>query len=280
MTHPLLESTYAKLDRAGKHLHDLKSLVAEYSITEPEGLTSRFEEHVPEEGNQPGVAVRVDLRDSPDPQIPLVAGDVIQNTRSALDHLINAVVIRNGQRPTHRTQFPIHVDRLGPKGGVRDIEIEPRASKLANSLVEKLQPYHRVDDPTVHPLAVLQDLSNIDKHRQLHVIAGYAGKGSIEFFSPLFPQHIVEVDGLYEDGELVAYLPLDNPVLTIGMEVYLTHSVEVALREFRNRRDVSVGGLLDELYLYVREKAVDRFCRRVFRETPPPTNVLGLTPGG
>lgn len=274
MTHPLLASTYAKLDRASKHLHDLKKLVAEYSITEPEGLTSRFEARVPEEGNQPGVAVRVDLREEPDPQIPLVAGDVIQNTRSSLDHLINAVVIRNGQSPSHRTQFPIHVDRLGPKAGVRDIAIEARASKLANSLVEKLQPYHRVDDPTVHPLALLQDLSNIDKHRQLHVIAGYAGKGNIEFFSPLFPQRIVEVDGLFGDGGLVAYLPVDDPVLTIGMEVYLTHSVEVALREFRHRRDVPIDGLLDELYTFVREKVVDRFCRRVFRSTPPASTLF------
>lgn len=160
------------------------------------------------------------------------------------------------------------------KAGVRDIEIEPGASKLANRLVEKLQPYHRVDDPTVHPLAVLKDLSNIDKHRQLHVIAGYAGKGNIEFFSPLFPQRLVEVDGLFGDGELVAYLPVDDPMLTIGMEVYLTHSVDVALPKFRNRRDVPIDSLLDELYLFVRERVVDRFCRRVFQSAPPPSNLF------
>lgn len=274
MTHPLLESTYAKLDRASKHLQELKTLVAEYSLAEPEGLTSNFENAVPECDGESGVAVRVALTTQPPAELPLIAGDVVQNTRSALDHLAHAVVIRNRGEPTSDTQFPILRDRLGPRGGVRTVEIQPRASKLANHLVERLQPYHQVDDPTTHPLALLQDLSNVDKHRRLHVVAGYTGKGEVEFFSPLFPQYIIDLPGLASDGELVAFLPLDNPVLTHGMEVYLTHEVEVGLDEFRSRRDVPLTDLLDELYTFVRASVVDRFCRRIFRVSPPPADIF------
>jgi hypothetical protein len=33
------------------------------------------------------------------------------------------------------------------------------------TLIKRAQPYQRVEGPTMHPLGILHELSNIDKHR-------------------------------------------------------------------------------------------------------------------
>lgn len=103
----------------------------------------------------------------------LLLGDFAHNARSALDHLADALVVFNGNEPTERTQFPIVVSpfcwstqsaRLNG-ASLRHIEI-----------VESLQPYHRPDlygwssvwGSIEDPLAVLNRLSNVDKHRVLN----------------------------------------------------------------------------------------------------------------
>ena len=41
----------------------------------------------------------------------------------------------------------------------------------ALTIIDALQPYQRGQDVTVHPLSVLRELSNADKHRLLHTTA-------------------------------------------------------------------------------------------------------------
>lgn len=277
MTHPFLEDAYAKLGRAAKHLHDLKALCAEYSIGEPEGLAAQFEPQVPEEGNRPGVTVRVTLQTQPSPSISLIAGDVIQNTRSALDHLANVIVIRNRGIPTHKTQFPIFTDRLGFQGGIRKVEFEPQAAVLANTMVERLQPYHRVDDPTLHPFAILQELSNIDKHRRLHVVGGYAGDIDVTVGTRFFTLRVAQrAGGLAEHGTLVAFVPAEIAPSVADVKAEMRHSIQVGLKEVVKGWEAPLDELLDDLLNFMREMVIDRFCRRVFRATPPPANVFGL----
>lgn len=92
---------------------------------------------------------------------PLLAGEAIQNLRSALDHLIYE---KSGNN--RRTQFPIFTDAcefqvLGP----RKMKGVPEA---ARAKIEEVQPYrHMPEDAAHHPLAQLSSLSNLDKHRVL-----------------------------------------------------------------------------------------------------------------
>jgi hypothetical protein len=271
--HPLLESAYAKLARASEHLHELKTKCAEYTLGEPRGVAADYEANIREEGNRPGVAVRVQLDTSPPPAIALIAGDAVQNARNALDHVAHAIVLRNRSVPDTATQFPILDDRLGLNGGIKDVTLNPRASQLANSIIERLQPYHRLDDPTKHPLAVLRDLSNIDKHRHLHVIAGYAGNIRVSVETAFYTVRITG-EGLAESGTLLTVVPpmvaTDPSLLKIEME----HSVEVGLREFRVEPPSPLDDLLEELLIFVREDVVDRLCRRVFRSQPPPRTLF------
>lgn len=93
-------SAYAKLDRADKHLGELRELLLAY-MSQPDVVT----------GN---------LANGPTPQsfriqgagheIQAVIGDIAQNLRSALDHVVWQLVLANGGTPKPGgggTQFPI-----------------------------------------------------------------------------------------------------------------------------------------------------------------------------
>lgn len=92
---------------------------------------------------------------------PLLAGEAIQNLRSALDHLVFEK--SGGNR---RTQFPIFTDHC---------EFQVLAGRYMKGVpesvrakIEEAQPYrHMKEEPSYHPLAQLSSLSNLDKHRVL-----------------------------------------------------------------------------------------------------------------
>ncbi len=96
---------------------------------------------------------------------PLLAGEAIQNLRSALDHLVYELSGNN-----RRTQFPIFTDRCEFQVlGSRRLK---GVSEAKRALIEKVQPYRFMpEDAAQHPLAQLSSLSNLDKHRVLATVA-------------------------------------------------------------------------------------------------------------
>jgi hypothetical protein len=99
-----------------------------------------------------------------DPAWPLIAGDCLHNARSALDHLAVQLVIVSGGTPTRKTAFPIQHPA--------DAFIAPGITNGIQSVVNSVQPGRSGDDPKRNWLAILKDLDNLDKHRQLVVVAG------------------------------------------------------------------------------------------------------------
>ena len=110
-------------------------------------------------------------RQAPPDHWPLLAGEAIQNLRSALDHVVwasweDAGGIGDGDH----VKFPIAVD-------INDFKSQAGnmlrgVPKPIWTLIEGAQPYQRA--PTAPPdeaLYVLRSLSNIDKHRTLAAIA-------------------------------------------------------------------------------------------------------------
>lgn len=103
-------------------------------------------------------------REAPPGHWPLLAGEAIQNLRSALDHLIYEAAEGKG-----RTQFPIftNLDDF-QKSGKAMIKTVPK--KMWNS-IESVQPFKSMsEDAAHHPLATLHALSNLDKHRVLATV--------------------------------------------------------------------------------------------------------------
>jgi len=105
----------------------------------------------------------------PPPKIGLIAGDAIQNTKSALDHLAYQLFLVGSPNnvPGRHIYFPIaessakyHADSPGKVKGMRQDAI---------SVINALKPYKGGNDL----LWTLHRLSNIDKHRML-ITAGTA----------------------------------------------------------------------------------------------------------
>ena len=123
-------------------------------------------------------------RADPEPSplhLGVIVGDFLHNLRCVLDHLVWQLVVLNGQEPGEHNQFPIfdtpgaYKKRAGRY--LRGVAIDHR------KLIETFQPYHLEDNAASHYLAVLRDLSNIDKHRFVHpvVIVGEGNAREVRF---------------------------------------------------------------------------------------------------
>jgi hypothetical protein len=112
----------------------------------------------------------------------LVLGDAVQNIRSSLDHAVYAAAKGKG-----RTQFPIFEDPGDFQvKGRKDIATLPTPVR---AIIEQAQPFNTIiGNPSSDALAVLADLSNHDKHRNIAVAVSYIGLpwlshdgGNVEF---------------------------------------------------------------------------------------------------
>jgi hypothetical protein len=120
------------------------------------------------------------LRELPgiDPEWTLLAGEIIFDLRSALDHLAYQLHVRRyrGRRDAkfeRVSQFPIfHDAALYSQFGERKISL---LSKRDQRAVKHLQPYETRHDRWFYlrmALGELETVHNIDKHRKLHVVTG------------------------------------------------------------------------------------------------------------
>lgn len=145
-----------KLEWAKKRIGDLDAALMAFYETKPHRVT-------PNDDLQSGQHVLKVSRIDPVPfEVLLIAGDMLHNLRSALDHLIWQLVLANGQTPTKATAFPIcdsaaryNADRAGKVKGV-----SPDAVKVLDSI----EPYQGGKG---HQLWVLHQLDITDKHRLL-----------------------------------------------------------------------------------------------------------------
>lgn len=175
MPHLRLVGVYAKLDRAREHVEELNS-AAECWFKNAPG--PQFETEVKGEWEM----VRLRIPEPPPPRLPVIAGDIVHNLRSSLDHLAYQLVESIAGKATRDTYFPVcvsdtqfrqllkRVDKRGRKNG-------PLAGIPTTHDVIKVirghQPYNRGDPkkgftPDQDPLAFVNSMWNIDKHRMLH----------------------------------------------------------------------------------------------------------------
>lgn len=146
-----------KLQRAREHLDELIEIDSKFQLLE---ITLPF---VRDEVKGIGYNV-VKLPDPPE-DVPLVAGDCLHNLRSALDYLIWQAVLSAGeQAPGRHNMFPICVSEHGFQEQLKRGRLQGLPAS-AIAAVKSLQPFGL----KTHPLAVLDELCNSDKHRDLHI---------------------------------------------------------------------------------------------------------------
>jgi hypothetical protein len=157
-----LSGVLAKLDRAEEHRLEFDELVEEYVAGEPYTIYSQYD---PETGWH---TLRWQtLREPPLQRLALVFGDMISNLRTTLDYLVWQLVLAAGNRPGRRTGFPV-VRRAKDWAVQSRTALSGVAPQWADE-IELRQPFQRPDRPSVHPLAILDHVNNLNKHRFLPV---------------------------------------------------------------------------------------------------------------
>jgi hypothetical protein len=164
-----LTGVLLKLARAQTHLDALKTEVRAYWHRDPYRLLPNLD---CEAGKY---SLRIEIREAVPVGWSVIVGDFIHNLRSALDHMAcQLVLINDPAADIDRTQFPIFT-REPVSGGPLNAWERMTAGMHPRALAEirDMQPYKAGYGAKQHALALLNRLSNDDKHKLLigHVAA-------------------------------------------------------------------------------------------------------------
>ena len=163
-----LDGCWAKLDRAKGHVEELRAEI-EREAAKNSGLISLQHEYDP---NDMAVIYRINRVVHIQERWPLIFGDAIHNLRCALDHLMwQLAIIHLRRQPTAKEakqiQFPL-VSRA--KDFTRAHSLLRHIRNADIDRLKPFQPYKRRKKGEMHPLPKLVYLSNVDKHRKLHLL--------------------------------------------------------------------------------------------------------------
>lgn len=156
----------------------------------------------------------------------VLIGEVVHNLRSALEHTIYAAA----EKPSRDTQFPIFTKREDWEK--KSCGMVYSVPEKALQIIKDAQPY-REPDPAAHVIAILNRLSNKDKHRLLHTTVLTLGEAQPRFVGvrDIAELHEVEVIlGPLENDRTLARLLLkpDGPDPKIQMEGQFSFGVAFA----------------------------------------------------
>lgn len=176
----------------------------------------------PETGHQ---AISLHAVEDPPKGLGVLIGDALYNFHSALDHLVWQLTLDNGNVPPN----PIPMKSRWRKVAFPIFRDEPTnfwkkthgylwgLTKDARLFIRDEQPFvPRQGDPTKHPLWVLHELSNADKHRTLHLTSHYLQWLRAES-SPLKSAATVSVveggkfPGPFKENAVLAVFRIDPP---------------------------------------------------------------------
>jgi hypothetical protein len=172
---PELESGFAKVSWGKEHLKRLKGEVGVFLDSQAKGLA------VKRDGER---RYNLVLHSDPVPALRwgVILGDAVHCLRSGLDHGAWAAVgLDHGgwpekRRERKRIQFPIY----SLESDFTTATILQYLKPLTRAAIEEAQPFFSGDDPALHPLAIINALSNEDKHRVLIPSLFTTDSGSLE----------------------------------------------------------------------------------------------------
>lgn len=147
------ESSKNKLARAHEHFLDLQKKIIEFTDIDP------YERVIEPHPDKPGYVVhKVKLTQALPPSIGDIAGDMVNNLRSALDHAGYAVAVAAGAKDPKFTAFPFAGSAAQMANALgRSKDIPPQIQ----SLFCGFQPYPRGNEY----LWALNEICNTDKHK-------------------------------------------------------------------------------------------------------------------
>jgi hypothetical protein len=167
-----------KVKRAKHHIADLEGRINTFFTGEPDPYPI-----VKRHDSGTGDLVYKLGECSPIPEdFALIIGDILQNLRTALDHLVWQLILSNGGTPNNRSGFPIAktIKEYEAESPKRVEGMAPDAIKM----IRDLNPYCGGNED----LFGLHILNNADKHRILLVVGAAHIATSIKFPLSLTPK--------------------------------------------------------------------------------------------
>ncbi len=214
-----------KADWAEKHLVELSRRVLSFMNSDPYEVTD------PVADKHRKRSARLQFTAVPDPDIALIAGDVIYNLRAAFDYLIGSLVPSSYRSKALCPVLHEPVWDIPPADGENE-ELKRSRGKW-NSLtsrinspeaieaLKELMPFDsRARPPLMHPLDVINWLSNKDRHQQVSVIAWGLGdvKGKVILKGgTVVPAEFPDSDFTYRGFKDGADIPVDDKVVYVKL---------------------------------------------------------------
>jgi hypothetical protein len=166
-----LDGCMAKIDRAKEHHESLKTNVNEFLESAYKSLTQSS--YHSDDGLR--VILRATCPLEVNLKISVIAGEIVHQLRSSLDHLLCALIHQAGHSPGRATQFPICTSRESYEEQVKRGRIKG-VSPAAEKLIEQSQPFtNQTPNDTI--INVVSILNNWDKHNALVISAAAAQVG-------------------------------------------------------------------------------------------------------
>ena len=165
-----LVGIHAKLFRAEQQIQNI--------IDEADALCKRVKQGIVRDVCSDDEQIWIYRNETPEAPLrwSILIGEILYNLRSALDHMVWQLVLSNEQAPGRHNEFPIAKNQQHwQQEKVRTLK---GVSQRHQAMIGYLQPFTgRINLPfDVSKLKVLDDLSNMEKHRHL-VVAVIASNG-------------------------------------------------------------------------------------------------------
>jgi hypothetical protein len=213
----------AKLARADEHLDAL--------YRETDGWGDRDPFRIVREHNADGTVHQFSLRFKVQPDTlrwALLLGDALHNLRSALDHIVYALAVRQtGRDPPPKMRdlnFPIRSSR-DAWNKQADKAIAP-LNEPTRAAIKKAQPYNRLKTGQgFMPVWWLRLLNDADKHRLLHITALAAAPDEIAIDAEPGTFRALWNQGPLVDGAPLLRLELTEPNPHVRVDLNATGAV-------------------------------------------------------
>jgi hypothetical protein len=264
-----LAGAWCKFYRAVEHLQTLAGEVSDFMTPDSYRLEVDTEV-VSSEGDRRRVILRrrVFFAKQPDSlRWGVLAGDIVGNLRAALDHAIYAISMARDPlafAADATTEFPItdHRDAFDAARRRSDGKADPLRGLNASAarIVEALQPFQcRLTGGDVRndPLWLLREMSNIDKHRTIHMSTWCAYQ--IEWdITQLFPGTRIHRQWMHPleplaSGAVIAEIEFSYEAAsqqTMLMDRHISFTVTLNEGDLR-KGNLPLPNVLDELAQYV-----------------------------
>lgn len=141
-----LSGVWAKIERADEHFDLLEREIRAFTDRNPQPIGVSIPYFDAESGWFTVYAIEAEPAP---PRLGVILGDLVHDTRSALDHLIWQLVILNGATPKRSNVFPLTLSEAGWDNAIRRRLLQGVSTKH-RAIIKRVQPYQGPNGPERH----------------------------------------------------------------------------------------------------------------------------------